>query len=98
MMANERENFLSVLRCAVHHLPVQLTAPLDHKEILSLAAEQNLQAVICEKLCESEDFRKSSLFNEAVSATIGIVGGQVSRTAAFLDLYRTITDAGIRGG
>lgn len=96
MMAKEKGNFLSVLRCAVHHLPVQLTAPVDYKEILSLAAEQNLQAVICEKLYESEDFRKSSLFNEAVSATIGIVGGQVSRTAAFLDLYRTITDAGIR--
>ena len=95
-MANEKENFLSVLRCAVHHLPVQLTAPVDYKEILSLAAEQNLQAVICEKLCESEDFRKSSLFNEAVSKTIGTVGGQASRTAAFLDLYRTITDAGIR--
>ena len=96
MMANEKENFLSVLRCAVHHLPVQLTAPVDYKEILALAAEQNLQAVICEKLCESEAFRKSSLFNEAVSATIGTVGGQASRTAAFLDLYCAITDAGGR--
>lgn len=45
MMANEKENFLSVLRCAVHHLPVQLTAPVDYKEILALAAEQNLQVL-----------------------------------------------------
>ena len=55
-MANEKENFLSVLRCAVHHQPVQLTAPVDYKEILSLATEQNLQALYARSYVKAKNF------------------------------------------
>ena len=59
-MKGQQENFLAIVRSAIHDEPVKLTEPVDYGRILSLAREQNLLALVGEKLCESEDFRLSS--------------------------------------
>ena len=51
-----QKNFLAILNSAVHHLPVRLEEPADYGKILEIAREQNLLALVCEKLCECESF------------------------------------------
>lgn len=94
-MKGQQENFLAIVRSAIQDEPVKLTEPVDYGRILSLAREQNLLALVGEKLCESEDFRLSSEYKQAIADTVGGVTGQTVRTSVFLDLYREFEKAGI---
>ena len=95
-MENYQQDFLQIIKSAIHHLPLRLTEAADYGKILALAREQNLLALVGEKLCESAEFRASAEYGKAIAATVGLVAGQVSRTETFLQLYRKFEKAGIR--
>ena len=95
-MENYQQDFLQIIKSAIHHLPLRLTEAADYGKILALAREQNLLALVGEKLCESAEFRASAAYGKAIAATVGLVAGQVSRTETFLQLYRKFEKAGIR--
>ncbi len=69
---------------------------MDYGEILKLASEQNLQALVCEKLCETREFTTSGEYARAAADTVGLVAGQSARTEAFLELYRKFEKAGLQ--
>lgn len=58
-MERQQQNFLEIVKSAVHHTPLCLNEPVDYNAILELAREQNLLALVCEKLCESGEFLAS---------------------------------------
>lgn len=95
-MKEQQKNFLAVLRAAVQHTPVQLADPVDYKEILDIARQQNLLALVCEKLCETEAFTATPEYGQTIAETIGIVTGQACRTDAFLELYRKFEQASLQ--
>lgn len=95
-MERQQQNFLEIIKSAVHHTPFCLNEPVDYNAILELAREQNLLALVCEKLCESGEFLASEAYGQAIADTVAIVAGQASRTEAFLDLYRKFEEAGIQ--
>lgn len=95
-MKDRQKNFLAIIKSAIHNQPLKLMEPVDYSGILSLSREQNLQALVCEKLCESKQFRLSSDYGKAIGETVGSVTGQTVRTNVFLDLYREFAKAGLQ--
>lgn len=96
MIKEQQKNFLEIIKCAVHEQPITLPESVSYREILSLAREQSLLALVCEKLCENESFLASEEYGKAAAYTIGIVTGQSRRTSVFLKLYRAFENAGIQ--
>lgn len=96
MINEQQKNFLEIVKCAVHEQPLNLPESVSYGEILSLAREQNLLALVCEKLCKRESFLASREYGKAAAYTIGIVAGQSRRTSVFLNLYRAFEDAGLQ--
>lgn len=90
-----QKNFLEIIKSAVHDLPIHLSAPNDYEKILNLAREQNLLALVGEKLCEYKDFITAPEYLKTIADTIGSVACQAARTASFLDLYQAFEDAGL---
>lgn len=90
-----QKNFLEIIKSAVHDLPIHLSAPNDYEKILNLAREQNLLALVGEKLCEYKDFITAPEYLKTIADTIGSVACQAARTASFLDLHQAFEDAGL---
>lgn len=95
-MKDQQKNFLAIIKSAIHNQPLKLMEPINYGEILSLSREQNLQAMVCEKLCESEQFRLSLEYGKAIAETVASVTGQTVRTSVFLDLYRDFEKEGLQ--
>lgn len=95
-MNDQSADLLILLKAAVNDQPAYLNEPADFDAILTLTAEQNLQALVGEKLCEDAAFQQSAFYEKAASAILRIVGDQAVWTDAFLQLYREFTRAGVR--
>ena len=73
-----------------------LEPPVDFGEIMKLAREHNLSALVGDALCACPEFTASEQYQSAVSETIGAVTSQTIRTAEFLQIYQKLTDAGLK--
>lgn len=92
----QTENFLSILKTAIHGEPISLHQPADYREILAIAKSHNLHPLVGEVLCGWSDFVSSQEYDRTVSVVISQTGAQMMRTNVFLELYRALAEKGIR--
>lgn len=91
-MNNQTENFLNIIRYAVNGTNLQdlpiLKEPVDWKRLGELGMSHNLFALFHEVAYKYPDYEKSADYKKNERVALGIVAGQVRRTARFLELYR----------
>ena len=105
-MQSQVGNFLKILHSILSDMEpgrsvsarseLELQEPVDFAEIMKLAREHNLGALVGEMLCAYPEFAASPQYRPTVAETIGAVTSQSMRTAEFLEIYQLLTDAGLR--
>ena len=86
------QNLFNILSSALWNKKVELVEPIDYDAILRIAGSHQILAVVFEKLCENEDFKKSTVYSKAYMEVMMTVIGQTQRTKIFLDVYRRLNN------
>lgn len=72
-----------------------LKEPVNWEEILRMADQHNLYALVVELSSDYEEFKKSSAYHSCMTRAMQQVAEQVQRTEAFLELYRAFSKSGL---
>lgn len=95
-MDRSEQLFLSVLDSVIHHKPLpEIREVSDWEGVFALARRHNLLALVFEAAAELPETAELPEYGICLQETMSTVASQAQRTAAFLELYRAFSEAGL---
>ncbi len=103
MLSCEQLLFLDILSSSLQNKKYDLSAVIqagkpqpDIAEIIRLARIHKVTPMICDAICQTLGIRDSRIYCAAEKEAIRAVVGQALRTAQFSDLYKYMSEKGLR--
>ncbi|MBQ2974714.1 MAG: nucleotidyltransferase family protein [Clostridia bacterium] len=95
-MENQWKNLLIMLNNLVHpEKKIELVQPVDWSRLINLARRHKVMPLVIELACEYSDFVDSDYGKVCVADAVSLTANQISKTAAFVDIYRKMSEDGI---